>query len=96
MAENHTSAMAAAVAFLGALGAAVKLWPKRPARPPENGDGMAAVLQRLAVLETRADECDQREADRHVWRAAVFARLLDLDKKTSAILAILDERRNAR
>jgi len=57
---------------------------------------MAAVLQRLAVLETRADECDARETDRHVWRAEVFTRLLDLDKKTSAILAILDERREHR
>lgn len=57
---------------------------------------MAMVLQRIAKLEQRADECDQRETDRHVWRAEVFTRLLDLDKKTSAILAILDERRHER
>lgn len=94
--ETATGALAAAVAFLGALGAAVKLWPKRPAEKPETGDSMAAVLQRLAVLETRADECDARETERHVWRDQVFARLLDLDKKSSAILAILDERREHR
>lgn len=88
--------MAAAVAFIGALGAAIKLWPKRPANKPESGDGMAMVLQRIAVLEQRADECDAREVERHVWRDQVFARLLDLDKKSSAILAILDERRHER
>ncbi len=96
MADNHAGALATAVAFLGALGAAIKLWPKTTGAKPETGDDMAAVLQRLAVLETRADECDARETDRHVWRAEVFARLLDLDKKTSAILAILDERREHR
>lgn len=54
------------------------------------------MLQRIAKLEQRADDCDQRETDRHLWRDQVFARLLDLDKKTSAILAILDERRRDR
>lgn len=98
MAEHNgevvAGVMATAVAFLGALGAAIKLWPKRE---PENGDdSMAMVLQRIAKLEQRADECDQREHDRHVWRDQVFARLLELDKKTSAILAILDERRHER
>lgn len=98
MAEHETAhgALAAAVAFLGALGAAVKLWPKRPAQTPETGDSMAMVLRSIAKLEQRADECDKRESDRHVWRAEVFGRLLDLDKKTSAILAILDERRHER
>jgi len=94
--ETATGAIAAAIAFLGALGAAVKLWPKNTGRQPETGDGMAMVLQRIAKLEQRADECDQRESDRHVWRAEVCTRLLDLDKKTSAILAILDERREHR
>lgn len=86
-------AMATAVAFLGALGAALKFWPKGPEK---GSDSMAMVLQRIAKLEQRADECDQRETDRHTWRAEVFSRLLDLDKKTSAILAILDERREHR
>jgi len=54
------------------------------------------MLQRIAKLEQRADECDLRENERHVWRDQVFGRLLDLDKKTSAILAILDERRHER
>lgn len=97
MNDSHTGALATAVAFLGALGAAIKLWPKNTGGQPENGDdSMAMILQRIAKLEQRADECDQREADRHVWRAEVFSRLLDLDKKTSAILAILDERREHR
>lgn len=96
MNDSHTGALATVIAFLGALGAAVKLWPKNTGAKPETGDSMAMVLQRIAKLEQRADECDQREADRHTWRAEVFARLLDLDKKTSAILAILDERREHR
>ncbi len=92
--EVVAGAMATAMVFLGALGAAMKFWPKRE---PENGDdSIAMVLQRIAKLEQRADECDQRETDRHVWRDQVFARLLELDKKTSAILAILDERRHER
>lgn len=97
MAEHNgevvAGAMATAMAFLGALGAAMKFWPKGPEK---GNDSMAMVLQRIAKLEQRADECDQRETDRHVWRDQVFARLLDLDKKTSAILAILDERRHER
>lgn len=81
-------------AFLGGLFGAWKLL--KPGTQPENGDGMAEVFQRIAKLEQRADECDLREAERHVWRDQVFARLLELDKKTSAILAILDERRHER
>ena len=96
MNDSHTGALATAVAFLGALGAAIKLWPKNTGGQPENGDGMAELMQRIVKLETRADECDAREKERYVWRAEVFARLLDLDKKTSAILAILDERRQGR
>ena len=68
----------------------------KPAPAPEKGNDMGALLQRVAKLEARADECDERENERHVWRDQVFARLLDLDKKTSAILAILDERRRDR
>jgi len=81
-------------AFIGALFGAWKLL--KPGAQPEEGDGMAMLLQRIAVLEQRADDCDQRETDRHVWRDQVFGRLLDLDKKTSAILAILDERKHER
>lgn len=82
----------ALAAFLAAIG-----WRYKSGGQPENGDNsMAMVLQRIAKLEQRADECDQRETDRHTWRAEVFGRLLDLDKKTSAILAILDERRHER
>lgn len=81
----------AVAGFLAALG-----WRHRTGPEPENGKHMAEVLQRVAKLETRADECDQREIERHTWRAEIFARLLDLDKKTSAILAILDERRGGR
>ena len=97
MAEHGEIAgwMAAALAFLGALGAAMKFWNK-PAPAPEKGNDMGALLQRVAKLEARADECDERENERHVWRDQVFARLLDLDKKTSAILAILDERKARR
>lgn len=81
-------------AFLGALAGAWKYF--RPASAPEKGDDMGALFQRVAALEARADDCDAREIERHVWRDQVFARLLDLDKKTSAILAILNERRHDR
>jgi len=88
--------LAAAGTFIGGL-LAVLFGPfKMPGRQPEKGDGMAMVLQRIAKLEQRADDCDQRETDRHVWRDQVFGRLLDLDKKTSTILAILDERKHER
>lgn len=100
MAEHNgevvAGALATAMAFLGALGAAIKLWPKKPEHEPETGDFMAAVLQRVATLEERANEQDRREVERMQWRAEIFLRLLDLDKKTSSILAILDERRHER
>jgi len=49
--------MAAAVAFLGALGAAMKFWNK-PAPAPEKGNDMGALLQRVAKLEQREDAAE--------------------------------------
>lgn len=86
--------LAAAGTFIGGLLAALFGPWKMPGAQPESGD--TVMLQRIAKLEQRADDCDQRETDRHVWRDQVFGRLLDLDKKTSAILAILDERKHER
>lgn len=79
-------------AFFGALFGAWKIF--KPAPMPEKGaDDMAT---RVARLEERADEQDRRDGERMQWRVEIFGRLLDLDKKTSAILAILDERRRER
>jgi hypothetical protein len=86
--EAFAAATGTALAFIAALGAALKLWPKRPE------DNHMHV--RVAKLEERADEQDRREGERMQWRVEIFGRLLDLDKKTSAILAILDERREHR
>ena len=100
MGESHSdilTGIAAAGSFIGGILAAIGLKRKPEIQAgPENGGGMAMVLQRIAKLEQHAYECDQRETDHHTWRAEVFGRLLDLDKKTSAILAILDERRHER
>lgn len=85
--------LAAAGTFIGGLIAALFGPWKMPGAQPEKGDDMAT---RVARLEARADECDQREIERTGWRNQVFDRLLDLDKKTSAILAILDERRRGK
>jgi len=98
MADSHigdtiAAAFAASIAFLGAVGAAIKLWPKRiEGESVENN----VVFVRIAKLEERADEHDRQHAERLTWRGEIFARLLDLDKKTSAILAILDERKHER
>jgi hypothetical protein len=78
-------------AFFGALFGAWKIF--KPATQPEKGAGMET---RVARLEERADEQDRRESERLQWRAEIFARLLDLDKKVSSILAIMDERREHR
>jgi hypothetical protein len=78
-------------AFFGALFGAWKIF--KPATQPEKGAGMET---RVARLEERADEQDRREVERVQWRGEIFARLLALDKNTSAILAILDERREHR
>lgn len=100
MGESHSdilTGIAAAGSFIGGILAAIGLKRKPEIQAgPENGGGMAELLQRIAVLENRADECDARENERHHWHSEVFGRLLDLDKKTSAILAILDERRHER
>lgn len=82
--------VAAAGTFVGGIIAV--LFGRKKNEGPED----IMVLQRLARLEERADETDRREAERIQWRSVIFDRLLDLDKKTSTILAILDERRHER
>lgn len=79
-------------AFFGALFGAWKIF--KPATQP--GKGSDDMATRVARLEERADEQDRREGERIQWRLEIYGRLLDLDKKTSAILAILDERRHER
>lgn len=80
--------IAAAGTFFGGL-LAVLFGRKKPDKEDDT-----MTIQRLARLEERADEQDRREHERVVWRDAIFGRLLDLDKKVSSILAIMDERRH--
>ena len=74
--------VAAAGTFVGGVIAA--LFGRKK---PEDGNMM--LVERITKLETRADTIE------HV-HVEIFSRLLELDKKASATLAILDERRHER
>ena len=81
MADNHTGAMAWVVAFIGALGAAIKLWPKDTGTPPENHE-VRMLTERVERLETavvllteqqRRAEADREEAN--IVRGQIFAEI---------------------
>lgn len=81
MADNHTGALATAVAFLGALGAAIKLWPKNTGERPENHE-VRMLMERVEKLETavillteqqRRAELDREEAN--VIRGQIFSEI---------------------
>lgn len=88
--------LAAAATFFGGVLAAI--FGRKTPEPngPEKGGDMADALQRIASLEARATEAERRDADAAKRDEAIFSRLNSLDKKASATLAILDERRQQR
>lgn len=83
-------------ALLGAFFGAWKLCKPGKPRPEKEENRMADVLQRVARLEQRAEDAERRDNEAAARDEAIFSRLNALDKKASATLAILDERRQQR
>jgi len=94
MAEHGEIAgwMAASVAFLGALGAAMKFWNK-PAPAPEKGNDMGALLQRMSDMERRQTDADRRMDDVFDLLTATQTALSTCQENTREALTRLDERR---
>lgn len=85
--------MAAAVAFLGALGAAMKFWNK-PAPAPEKAEAsMGALLQRMSEMERRQTDTDHRLDDVFDLLTDTQKSLASCEANTREALTRLDERR---
>lgn len=95
MAEHGEIAgwMAAALAFLGALGAAMKFWNWKPASAPEKGNDMGALLQRMSEMERRQGEADRRMDDVFDLLTDTQKSLASCEANTREALTRLDERR---
>lgn len=95
MNDSHTGALATAVAFLGALGAAIKLWPKNPGIAPEKREieEMSALIKQI---ERRMDRIDERMNDAFELLSEAEKSLRQCLVNTTEALTRLDERRHDR
>jgi len=103
--EYFAAALASCVAFLGALGAAMKLWPKAAAKPV-NGVSMDDLMRINRELAEHGGEFKRAKEDREAMRVTVEkifdeiratrAEVAEANSDISVIKAMLNARKGPR
>lgn len=86
--EAIAAALATCVAFLGALGAAIKLWPQ----PAANGD-YGLLAEKIAEHERRLNQMDERINDAFDLLTDAAKSMASAQADIREALSRLDERR---